>query len=443
MRVFFLLVLLLFSAGVRAQTITLSGRVRDQLSQEGLEFASISLKGKPIGTITNLQGEFDFHFPQEYRNEILIVSMLGYKSYEVPVWSFDGTQNIFIDMERSSTLLQEVVVSDSLTGGDILRIALARLDKNLPQQPFLLDCFYRDIKKVGGTYISLLEAAVQIYDEDQHEPRNKNKLKERVKLVELRQSLGYESKFTAYFDQDNLLEDLLLNNNIRYRQIDVEETLLAAMARESDSYFANREIFVVSYTGEYTFRIFIDKTDYAIYRFEFSRMNTNDGAVVGRRKGMTGRFVGIEKVVEFKRFDNAMFVNFIRMDSKINWYDATTHELRFETELFQHLLVNKIDMKPTVRINATESMKKYGLQFQTYQYNKAFWDSYNVIKRTPLDSEIVADLEKSGPLEGQFKDNWQGQANDLGSSKTRNSCRISSIPSFSISQFCVLPTWTK
>jgi hypothetical protein len=405
MRVFFLFIPFLLSGSVAAQTVTLSGKVRDKTSHEGLEFASISLKGKAIGTITNLQGEFDFYFPQEYRNEILIVSMLGYKSYEVPVWSFDGMQTVFIDMERSSTLLQEVVVRDSLAGGDILRIALARLDANLPQQPFLLDCFYRDIKKVGGTYISLLEAAVQIYDEDQHEPRNKHKLKERVKLVELRQSLGYESKFTAYFDQDNLLEDLLLNNNVRYRQIDAEETLLAAMTREPDSYFNNQEIFVVSYTGEYTFRAFIDKADYAIYRVEFSRVNASEGAVVGRRKGMTGRFAGIEKVVEFKRFENVMFVNFIRMDSKINWYDATTDELRFETELFQHLLVNKIDVKPTVRIHSTESMKKYGLQFQAYQYNKAFWDSYNVIKRTPLDSEIIADLEKSGPLEGQFKDN--------------------------------------
>jgi hypothetical protein len=405
MRCHFFLVFVLSINLAKAQTITLSGKVRDQLSQEGLPFASIGLKGKAMGTITNLQGEFDFHFPQNYRNEILVVSMLGYKAYEVPVWSFDGLPSIIIDMERSSTLLQEVVVSDSLAGGDVLRIALARLDTNLPQQPFLLDCFYRDIKKVGGTYISLLEAAVQIYDEDQREPRNKHKLKERVKLVELRQSLGYESRFTSYFDQDNLLEDLLLNNNIRYRQIEAEETLLAAMKREPDSYFNNHEIFVVSYTGEYTFRVFIDKTDYAIYRFEFSKLDTREGAIVGRRKGMTGRFVGIDKVVEFKRFENAMYVNFIRMDSKINWYDAVTDELRFETELYQHLMVNNIEQKPTVRINATEDMKKYGLQFQTYRYNKTFWDSYNVIKRTPLDSEIIADLEKSGPLERQFKDN--------------------------------------
>ncbi|NBW34705.1 MAG: hypothetical protein EBR30_06725 [Cytophagia bacterium] len=68
-------------------------------------------------------------------------------------------------------------------------------------------------------------------------------------------------------------------------------------------------------------------------------------------------------------------------------------------------IINKIDTSPVSRIGATESMKRYGLQFQNFNYNKAFWDSYNVIKRTPLDSQIIADLEKAGPLEKQFEEN--------------------------------------
>lgn len=389
---------------VSAQTITLSGKVRDQVTLEPLEFASISISGKPIGTVSNLQGEFDFHFSNEFRNEILIVSMLGYKNYEAPVWSFDNTATLLIELERSTTYLEELVVRDSLSGGDILRIALTRIDENLPQQPFLLDGFYRDVKKVGGTYISLLESAVQIYDEDSREPRNKNRLKERVKLVELRQSLGYESKFTSYFDQDNLLEDLLLNNNIRYRQIDAREELFAVMNRENDSYYNGHEIFVVSYNGEYTLRLFIDKQDYSIIRFEFRKMNSPDD-IVGRKKGLEGRFMGTDKIVEFRKYQNKMYLNFMKMTSQINWYDEKTKELKFETELFQHLLINNIDTDPEYRIASTESMKKYGLQYQNFTYNKKFWESYNVIKRTPLDSQIVADLEKAGPLEKQFQDN--------------------------------------
>jgi hypothetical protein len=50
-------------------------------------------------------------------------------------------------------------------------------------------------------------------------------------------------------------------------------------------------------------------------------------------------------------------------------------------------------------------MRNYGLQYQNYPYNQVFWDNYNVIKETPLDREILDDLEKVVPLEKQFQVN--------------------------------------
>jgi len=82
--------IVLFSLTVlcaEAQKITLSSRVQDKETLESLSFASVWIKGKSIGTISNLQGEFDFHIPTEYRNEILVVSMIGYENFEIPVWS--------------------------------------------------------------------------------------------------------------------------------------------------------------------------------------------------------------------------------------------------------------------------------------------------------------------------------------------------------------------
>jgi hypothetical protein len=138
-----------------SQNITVSGKVTDRETGEPLEFASVWIKGKAIGTITNAQGEFDFHIPAEFRNEMFTVSMLGYKSFESPVWTVVESASQHIQLEKSATLLDEIVVRDSLNGGDILEIALSRVELNFPQEPFLLEGFYRDIKKVGATYISL------------------------------------------------------------------------------------------------------------------------------------------------------------------------------------------------------------------------------------------------------------------------------------------------
>jgi len=384
-----------------AQNITVSGRVSDRQTKEALPFASVYVKGKPIGTVTNLYGEFDFHIPEEYRNEILVISMLGFSNFESPVWSMISSTPAIIEMNVSVILLQEVLIKDSLSGGDILRLALSHIPQNYPMKPFLMEGFYRDVKKVGGTYISLLEAAVEIYDKGYAAPRNKFKLREGVRLLEVRKSIGYESKFTSYFDQDNLLEDLLLHNNIRYRQIEEREEMYASMNREKNSYYNGHEIYVISHVHDYFLKIFIGKDDYSIVHLEWEASTSNE--IVGRRKNMVSRFAELHKTIDFKRVDNKMYLNFISITSKVNWHDMETNELKFETELFQQLLINKITPDTGERIGSVEKMRNYGLQYQDLPYNKEFWDNYNVIKETPLDKKILEDLEKAGPLNKQFE----------------------------------------
>jgi hypothetical protein len=384
-----------------AQKITLSAKVQDKITGEPLPFASVWIKDKAIGTITNLQGEFDFHIPSEFRNEILVISMLGYENYEAPVWSLIEGEKI-VQLDKSTTVLQEVVVTDTLSGGEIFQIAMERIEQNFPMTPFLMEGFYRDVKKVGGTHIALLEAAVKVYDENYAEPRNKSRLRERVKLIEVRKSLGYENKFTTYFGQHNLLEDLLLHNNIRYRQVDMEEEFFKALKREKNSYYNNHEVFVVSYNEDFSLKIFIDKEDYSIIHLDFEI--SNRGENLERRKNLVSKYIGYKKTIDFKRYNGKMYLNYITVTSKEDWYDFDTNEAKFQTELIQHLLINSIHTDTKERIGHTEKMRNYGLQYQDYPYNKDFWDNYNVIKETPLDKQVLADLEKFAPLEKQFED---------------------------------------
>jgi hypothetical protein len=396
------LFLFLISFGLQAQKITVSGKAVDNENKEPLPFATIGIKGKSIGTITNLQGEFDFHIPREMQNDLFVINMLGYQTFEAPVWTLIGAPGLVIELKKSTLVLEEVLISDSLNGGEILQIALSRIEQNYPMQPFLMDGFYRDVKKVGGDYISLLEAAVKIYDEDYREPRNKFKLRERVGLLEVRRSIGYSSRFTAYFDQDNLLEDLLLHNSIRYRHFPMEQVFFNSMKREKDSYYNGHEIFVITHKNSYFLKIFVEKGSYAIIHTEYEN---NQEESLTKKRGLESKFVGLKRVIDFKAYEGKYYLNYIRVDSKINWYSIKTKELKFETELNQSLLINEVFPNTTNRIATTEKMRNYGLQYQDLPYNKEFWDNYNVIKESPLDRKIIEDLEKHGPLEKQFKNN--------------------------------------
>ncbi|MBX2897262.1 MAG: carboxypeptidase-like regulatory domain-containing protein [Cyclobacteriaceae bacterium] len=401
MRNFFFLLLILLATPLLAQKITLSGKAIDKETKEPLPFATLGIKGKAIGTITNLQGEFDFHIPAELRNDLFTLSMLGYKLYEAPVWSLLELKPLVIEVEKSTFMLNEVTIADSLKGGEILLIALSRIEQNYPMQPYLMEGFYRDLKKVGGTYIALLEAAVKIYDEDYAEPRNKYKLRERVSLQELRRSIGYESRFTSYFDQDNLLEDLLLHNSVRYRHFPLEEVFYQSLKREKDTYYNNQEVFVVSHTQDYLLRIYVEKKNYAIIHAVYE---SKQEEALSKKRGLESKFVGLKRVIDFKPFLGKYYLNYLTVDSKVNWYDIRTKELKFETELNQSLLINDVVPNTIRRIATTEKMRNYGLQYQDRPYNKAFWDNYNVIKESPLDRKILQDLERHGPLEKQFKE---------------------------------------
>ncbi len=399
---FSLFVLLLINFSAQGQKITLSGKAIDIETKEPLPFATIGIKGKSIGTITNLQGEFDFHIPREFQNDLLVINMLGYETYEAPIWTLLGTQGLVIEAKKSTLVLNEVLISDSLNGGEILHIALSRIEQNYPMQPYLMDGFYRDLKKVGGDYISLLEAAVKVYDEDYKEPRNKFKLRERVGLLEVRRSIGYASKFTSYFDQDNLLEDLLLHNSVRYRHFPVEDIFFNSLKREKDSYYNGHEIFVVTHKQSYFLKVFVEKGTYAIIHTEYESNQEED---LAKKRGLESKFVNLKRIIDFKNYEGKYYLNYITVDSKVNWYNVKTKELKFETELNQSLLINEVFPNSTDRIATTEKMRNYGLQYQDLPYNKEFWDNYNIIKESPLDRKIIEDLEKYGSLEKQFKEN--------------------------------------
>lgn len=99
---FFLMVGLLFSVGLNAQTITVSGVVSDP-SGEPLIGASILAQGTTVGTSTNIDGEYTINVAPE---ATLVVSYVGYDTQNVPV---DGRTSINVTMQENSVMLNEVV----------------------------------------------------------------------------------------------------------------------------------------------------------------------------------------------------------------------------------------------------------------------------------------------------------------------------------------------
>jgi hypothetical protein len=382
------------------ERIMLTGKVLDRETGDPLVFASIGIEGETIGTITNTLGEFDFHFPAHLKSRYLIISMLGYARHVVPVSSLPSGIQFTVHMERAFVPLDEIVVEDVLSAKELFRLALHHIDYNFPVEPFYMEGFYRDVKKLGGRYFSLLEAAVKIQDMDYKQPRNPTRLQERVGVIEIRRSLGYDTRFSKYFDNTNLLEGLLLQNTVRYRTFPENSILLTPMVREPDTEYNGKGVYVISSQHEERWRLYLDKESFAILRLEHE---SEIPQALKKKKNLVHRQTYLHKVIEFREYNHKMYLHYLNMTTRTQWFDRKSMEFKFETELMQHFVANKVLPETFIRITNQERMKRYGLQYQDNPYNKSFWDSYNILKETPLDKKIIEDLEKDGVLEKQFE----------------------------------------
>lgn len=104
-----LMMAVLFSIAAHAQTVTVSGTVRNSISKDAVPAVSVVIKGTSQGTFTNSDGEFSLNVAK--LPVVLVFSSVNYDSYEVTV--SDANAKLDIDFKPNTTLGQEVVVSAS------------------------------------------------------------------------------------------------------------------------------------------------------------------------------------------------------------------------------------------------------------------------------------------------------------------------------------------
>ena len=106
-----LLMAVILSTAANAQTVTLSGTIRNESTKDGVPAASVVVKGTSQGTFTNSNGEFSLKVAK--LPVVLVISSIGYENQEVTVSS--TSQSLLIDFKVNNALGQEVVVASTRT----------------------------------------------------------------------------------------------------------------------------------------------------------------------------------------------------------------------------------------------------------------------------------------------------------------------------------------
>lgn len=375
------------------------------------------------GTFSNEVGEFRFNFSSTGLADTLVVSVIGYKTYFLPISSVTAPGPLLILLSPAVTVLDEVIVTTTKNFAvDLVKEALNKLDENLPKKQYLMEVFYRELALRDCTYVRLVEAAASIQDYGYGSSLERQK----IKVTELRKSedyltYGMRSKLVKLlFGEDNQLfstigSDFLrrFKDNRKLAVID-EKPFIDQYQFSLDGYSAidSDSVAIISFHSDesdlsrpyYEGKVFVKLVDKGVLRFEYG-MVANPKARIRNQESIfyKGKFFFLV-AADYRFVDGRYYLSRITKTEPIN-FDAI-QGIEGQQYAVYDLSVLAIYTKKSEfdRIRLRDSQKSnLDLYSQEFSYNSAFWESYNYVKINPLLKKASIDLERKKTLEQQFQ----------------------------------------
>jgi len=403
---------ILYSAPIKVQ-----GVVKDSLSKEVLSYASLGLKKYPIGTCSNMNGEFQLIVNDSLANEMITISMMGYESKAYKISDIKGDYFEILLNPRPIQLDEISVYSDQLTGKEVLRKVIKNHNHNYPSGFCYYETFFRDLvtddaKDAKIKNCRLTEAAVNIEDFGLDASRDP-----KFKIHEIRNSYNYvEQSFWSraiiwkirnpiqvvyeYRNQlskeflKNILEDECISKNILEKTyLDDTPTYVIELRQECSKFFGTTMHDLKLYR---TRTLYVNSKNWAIEEADFkliSKLGFRDSIVFN-----------ID--IKMQEYDNKYYLKLINFGGYIaDEYCKMGKD--FDYKHYSTLLVNSVilERKLIERIRHRNEMKNdIPLWDAQYTYNTEFWENYTILLDKPLDSSVTKDLERDESLKNQFKD---------------------------------------
>ena len=141
--------------------ITISGTVKDAKTNDLVVFASVSVPGTDIGTVTNSEGEFTMKINKSTNATVFEISHISYMNKKVKIEEALGkTKTYYLDSHVFQLSEISIRPEDAKT---IVAMALRNIRKNYSESPNMMKGFYRESIRQRRDYLSISEAIVDIY----------------------------------------------------------------------------------------------------------------------------------------------------------------------------------------------------------------------------------------------------------------------------------------
>lgn len=321
------------------------GSVVDQKTGEPVVFASVLLKGKARGVITNMDGSF--RLPMRYRNEgvTIQISSMGYQKLDVALTELSVNSLNTISLVPNVLALTEAVVKGKkprkLSARQIVRRAIKAIPKNYPVREFSAIGYYRDYQLRKHKYVNLNEAILEVVDRGFD---NNDHLSSNIRIYDYFNNEDFEKDLEGSFKYDykkykkfidkaylynyggNEFTILRIHDAIRNYKVNSFDFVNVLERDFIDNHFFKKEAEIrqddeVFYTISFRQalpkylaygKLYISKKDFSISKMEYAlydRMRSLEKDIF--TKHGNNKVIIFEILTEYKRKYGKMFPNYI------------------------------------------------------------------------------------------------------------------------------------
>ncbi len=448
-------ILFFFSFGNAQKYITIHGNVSDK-ENNPVEYASVGLIGKAIGTVTNTEGFFELKIPVKFKKDTLKVSILGYGNYSIPIQNIKN-KKLDIILAIKTINLGSVKVKP-LDAKEIMKKVIAKIPENYPTECINMEAFYREMTFENDTCVELAEAAcefhyrpyTEIYDRKDgltsflsnininlsdyyyvFNPGNGfSNPKDHLRIIEARASkLCHKQRFKvipwggpkAIIGFDFIKQKIAIKNgeyidNWKFQLLDLIEydgkQVYKIHAKHKSFIKKKYEIFYVD----------IETHAIAVIEWYFPGITSKNNRhwtpalyEKGKRKCKdVKKDLYFKTIIKYKKINGKWYLNYIKSETAFEHifskhYIHKKRQNKISYYLQSELLINNIKLKNRKEFSdSTIFQNNFLLLLSEYdlKYNKSFWDNYNTIALTPLQDSIIKQLEKYQSIEEQFSEKF-------------------------------------
>jgi len=375
------------------------GKVQDKNTNEALLFASITVKGVNVATVSNNEGEFLLKIAKDLPVSSIEVTYIGYKNLEIPISSLKAKKNL-LQLESVSVPLDQVNIYP-LDPLFLVKSILKKVSQNYSESPNMMKGFYRETIKKNRTYVAISEAIVNI-----HKAGYKQLRDDQVQIFKGRKSQDVKKMDTLLFKlqggpNTSLLLDVIKNpyNLLSEDFIDNYDFAIKSITKIN-----NKIHYVIEFKQKegidfplYYGLLYIESTNLALASAKFS-MNLSNETEASRmfikRKpiGVKVTPTSADYLVNYHEKNGKWYFNYARgeVNFKCNWKRKL-----FNTNYsaMAEIAITDRDDKNIVRFKGFEKFKSNQVLAEEISNfaDANFWGAHNTIEP---DQSIEAAIRK-------------------------------------------------